>query len=316
MTRVLIAELKHEANTFSPISTTLDSFRDYHLLTGAEVLGLRGTRTEVGGFLDVAQEEGWDVVPVVAAMAMSGGKVTAETYAALKAQLLGGLGRFKKHLPEPQSILSGVRRYVPDAVEGCARQEDGYTVTKTHPSTAPRELLRGSAQDASAQNGEVFSDEYSVAGEAVLLALHGAMVVDGLDDPEGDILAAVRAAVGPHVPIAASLDLHGNITPAILAAGRHPGRLRHLSAHRSVRDRRAHSPPAGPAAAGRNPTGGRPGAGSPHRATRHDEHLGRAAGRDRGRSQGDGTADPACSLPPSSACSPGWTCPTWRARSS
>jgi microcystin degradation protein MlrC len=218
MMRVLIAELKHEANTFSPIPTTLDRFRDYHHLTGAEVLTLAGTRTEVGGFLDVAQEAGWEVAPVVAAMAMSGGKVTTEAYATLKDQLLNGLGRVKKHLPEPQSILSGVRRCVPDAVEGCTHQESGYAVTKTHPSTAPRELLRDSAQDASSQNRETFCDEYSVAGDAVLLALHGAMVVEGLDDPEGDLLCAVREAVGPHVPIAASLDLHGNITPATAQA--------------------------------------------------------------------------------------------------
>jgi microcystin degradation protein MlrC len=52
--------------------------------------------------------------------------------------------------------------------------------------------------------------------DGVLLALHGAMVVEDDPDAEAAILAAVRAAVGQGVPIAASLDLHGHITPRML----------------------------------------------------------------------------------------------------
>jgi microcystin degradation protein MlrC len=50
----------------------------------------------------------------------------------------------------------------------------------------------------------------------VLLSLHGAMVVEDESDAEAEILAAVRAVVGESVPIAASLDLHGHITPRTL----------------------------------------------------------------------------------------------------
>ncbi len=42
----------------------------------------------------------------------------------------------------------------------------------------------------------------------VLLDLHGAMVTEGLDDGEGDLIAAVRKEVGPRVPIAVTLDFH------------------------------------------------------------------------------------------------------------
>ena len=48
--------------------------------------------------------------------------------------------------------------------------------------------------------------------DGVLLDLHGAMVVDGIDDGDGDVIAAVRAAVGPDVPIGVPQDLHGNHT--------------------------------------------------------------------------------------------------------
>lgn len=48
--------------------------------------------------------------------------------------------------------------------------------------------------------------------DGVLLALHGAMVTELDDDAEGALLAAVRAAVGPDVPIGITLDLHANVS--------------------------------------------------------------------------------------------------------
>lgn len=48
--------------------------------------------------------------------------------------------------------------------------------------------------------------------DGVYLALHGAMGVEGMRDPEGDLLTAIRAALGSSVPIGISHDLHANIT--------------------------------------------------------------------------------------------------------
>jgi microcystin degradation protein MlrC len=53
--------------------------------------------------------------------------------------------------------------------------------------------------------------------DAVALFLHGAQVAEGYDDCEGDILQRVRAIVGPGVPIGVLLDLHANITDAMVA---------------------------------------------------------------------------------------------------
>ncbi len=47
--------------------------------------------------------------------------------------------------------------------------------------------------------------------DAVFLSMHGAMVAEGYDDCESDVLAAVRAVVGPDVPVGAELDLHCNV---------------------------------------------------------------------------------------------------------
>ena len=48
--------------------------------------------------------------------------------------------------------------------------------------------------------------------DGVILLLHGAMVADGHDDCEGDLIARVRELVGPDVPIGVELDLHCHCT--------------------------------------------------------------------------------------------------------
>lgn len=48
--------------------------------------------------------------------------------------------------------------------------------------------------------------------DAVLLFLHGAMVAEGYDDCEGDVLARVRDIVGPDAMIGVELDLHCHLT--------------------------------------------------------------------------------------------------------
>jgi microcystin degradation protein MlrC len=52
--------------------------------------------------------------------------------------------------------------------------------------------------------------------DGVLLSLHGAMVTERRDDPEGEILAALRRILGPTVPIVCSLDMHAHITAEML----------------------------------------------------------------------------------------------------
>src|SRR6266536_6433944 len=52
--------------------------------------------------------------------------------------------------------------------------------------------------------------------DGVLLDLHGAMVPEGLDDGEGDLIQAVRRVVGPGVPIAVTLDFHGNLSETMV----------------------------------------------------------------------------------------------------
>jgi microcystin degradation protein MlrC len=143
--RVLIGQIEHETNTFSALPTGLSEFADASLHYGSDVVeDLRGTNPAVGGFLRVAETEGWDVTPTVAADATPGGAVTAEARETLL-----------------NEVLDGIERSDPDGV---------------------------------------------------LLALHGAMVSEREPDGDGYILERVRRAVGPDVPVMASLDLHANVS--------------------------------------------------------------------------------------------------------
>lgn len=88
-----------------------------------------------------------------------------------------------------------------------AGADSGGPVTRFAFETLLGEMLERLRAAHSASDGPV---------DAVLLALHGAMVLQDNDDPEAEIIARVRAMVGPDVPIAVSLDLHAHVTPAML----------------------------------------------------------------------------------------------------
>jgi microcystin degradation protein MlrC len=53
--------------------------------------------------------------------------------------------------------------------------------------------------------------------DALFLDLHGAMVSADFPDGEGELLRRLRAVLGAELPIAVALDLHANVTQAMLA---------------------------------------------------------------------------------------------------
>lgn len=66
---------------------------------------------------------------------------------------------------------------------------------------------------------DMILDDLRAAGPVgmVILALHGGMIATHCDDCEGDILARVRAIVGPGVPIGVELDPHCHLTVKMVA---------------------------------------------------------------------------------------------------
>jgi microcystin degradation protein MlrC len=147
MRRVLLVGLKHEVNTFVPGVTTLEDFRRRYLLEGPAVFGpARGSGQEIDGIVEVAQAEGIELVPAVAAN-------------------------------------GGASRPVEDAA---------YVHIRDRALTRARE-----------ERGRI---------DGVILALHGAMATESSEDPEGELLAAMREVVGPTLPIVVSFDMHCHLT--------------------------------------------------------------------------------------------------------
>jgi len=71
---------------------------------------------------------------------------------------------------------------------------------------------------------EAFRDEIladlkaAMPVDIALISLHGAMVAEGYDDCEGDLLTRIRDIIGPKAMLGAELDLHCHISDAILKA--------------------------------------------------------------------------------------------------
>ena len=84
--------------------------------------------------------------------------------------------------------------------------------------------------------------ERAMPVDGVLLPLHGSALVDGLDDPEGDMIHAARKLVGSAVPVVATLDLHAHVTQemvehadALIAWETYPHHDQYSTGQRDVR---------------------------------------------------------------------------------
>ncbi len=87
--RLLVAMMKHETNTFSPVVTDLDRFMAWGGYVGDEAYkAYKGTGMPFGAYLDIAEAAGHEVVTPVAAEAMPSGPVKAEAYEFLTGKIL------------------------------------------------------------------------------------------------------------------------------------------------------------------------------------------------------------------------------------
>jgi len=114
-----------------------------------------------------------------------------------------------------RAALAGTRVPAAGAIE--AAEAAGHTVVP---------LVWGMAMPSAPVTREAFE---TIAGwivedaaaamplDGLCLDLHGAMMAEHAPDGEGELLRRLRARLGPDLPIAASLDLHANVTPAMVA---------------------------------------------------------------------------------------------------
>ena len=96
--RIAIAHIGQETCSFTPTRTTIDTFRQFGIYTGDEILQKMQGVGPVGGFLAAAAEESlvYTPVPIIQAWAGANGTLTAETLLFLEDQLVAGL---EKSLP-------------------------------------------------------------------------------------------------------------------------------------------------------------------------------------------------------------------------
>ncbi len=88
--RIAIGRFWTESHSFSPLLTGMEMFRCGLLAEGNAMLEhLRGTRTEVGGYLHVLeQEEDLEILPTLAAQCMCGGPLEQAVWESLRDRLL------------------------------------------------------------------------------------------------------------------------------------------------------------------------------------------------------------------------------------
>ena len=146
--RYVIALIKHETNTFSPIATPLSAFGHGNgpAYGAAARARFAGTNTPMGAYLDIAQREGAEIVTPIAAEAWPSSKTSRANF---------------EQLVRP--LEAAVRA-------GC---------------------------------------------DAVLLDLHGAMVIEDCDDAEGEIVRRLKR-IAPPLPIAVTLDYHTNLSSELV----------------------------------------------------------------------------------------------------
>ncbi len=83
--RVLLAQFMHETNTFSKLPTTLDDYRRRFLVEGEAIIPkFKGTKNEMGGYIDSAATYGWEPVYAVAANATPSGTLTKATWETIR----------------------------------------------------------------------------------------------------------------------------------------------------------------------------------------------------------------------------------------
>ncbi|WP_417283017.1 M81 family metallopeptidase [Comamonas sp.] len=150
--KFVVALIRHETNTFSPVSTQLIDFRRGTGENGpaygeAARKACEGTNSAAAAYLDLAREMGAEVEFAICANAVPSGLVTLEAF---------------------ESLCDTV---VHSVSQGC---------------------------------------------DAVLLDLHGAMVVDGFPDAEGELLRRLRECAPAGLPIGVALDFHANFSAELI----------------------------------------------------------------------------------------------------
>src|ERR1041384_3465838 len=94
--RIAIAGFMHESNTFNPLKTDRAAFVSQSLKFGHDIINeWREAHHEVGGFIESANVESFEIVPIVMAWATPSGPGTDDVYEEIIECLIEGTKRQK-----------------------------------------------------------------------------------------------------------------------------------------------------------------------------------------------------------------------------
>lgn len=114
--KIALIGIYHESNTFVEKPTTLADFQNGHYLKGAAIRKeYQDAHHEIGGMIEVLDQEGMELVPVSFAEATPGGTISSETYEILLREMMDEL---EKVLPVDACLVvphgAGVSESFPD----------------------------------------------------------------------------------------------------------------------------------------------------------------------------------------------------------
>lgn len=91
--RVAIIHVGQETNDFNPVPTRLDSFHQFGITEGPEILTRMAGRGQVGGMLDAIAQTGMNIdwVPIISAWAMAGGRIDTHSRLYFEERIATGL---------------------------------------------------------------------------------------------------------------------------------------------------------------------------------------------------------------------------------
>ena len=149
--RIPILGISHETNTFSNVPADYQQWVNSGILRGQQIVDkFADARYTISGYLQAADELGFDAIPLMYAVTGPIGTITKDAYDRLTDEMFA--------------------------------------------------MLKAGAP-----------------WDAVLISNHGAAVSEEWPDMDGEFCRAVREIVGPDTPVGVTLDMHANVSKAVVA---------------------------------------------------------------------------------------------------
>ena len=141
MKRILIGSMFHETNSFWPTTTGVEEFKKRDLLFGDDLTKkFRNTRTPLGAFIKVLEQEEVEIVTTIAANAEPSGTVTKEVFDLIKDTIIDACNREERIDGILLSLHGAMETEVEEDGEGCLLEEIRKVVGFDMPIVATLDL--------------------------------------------------------------------------------------------------------------------------------------------------------------------------------